>query len=142
MLVYYIGPEHRAPPISTSQTEPNTLLDDEIEEDEVEEVEEDESLSDDEIEEDDIVIDRDPAQKPDADYDKNDPPMAVGTIYLDQNAFKFALDTHATKYEFQYNNEKYDKSQYRVYYSGKDVGYRWRIHTTTLSDEVIVKVNF
>jgi hypothetical protein len=43
-----IGPEHRAPPIPTGQTEPNTLLDDEIEEDEVEEVEEDESLSDDE----------------------------------------------------------------------------------------------
>jgi hypothetical protein len=32
-----IGPEHRAPPILTSQTEPDTLLDDEIEGDEVEE---------------------------------------------------------------------------------------------------------
>jgi hypothetical protein len=26
--------------------------------------------------------------------------MAVGTIYLDMNAFKLALATHATKYEF------------------------------------------
>jgi hypothetical protein len=141
-----IGPEHRAPPIPTSQTEPDTLLDDvegdEVEEDEVEEVEEDESLSDDEIEEDDIVIDREPAQKPDAHYDKNDPPMAVGTMYSDQNAFKLALATHATKYEFQYNIEKCDKSRYRVYCSGKDVGCRWRIHTATLSDEVTVKVNF
>jgi hypothetical protein len=115
-----IGPEHRAPPIPTSQTEPNTLLDDGIEEDEVEEVE-DESLSDDEIDEDDIVIDREPAQKPDAHYDKNGPPMAVGTMYSDQNAFKLALATHATKYEFQYNIKKCDKSRYRVYCSGKDV---------------------
>jgi hypothetical protein len=132
-----IDPEHRAPLVLTSQTEPYTLL-----EDEVEEVEEDESLSDDEVGEDDIVIDREPAQKPDADYDKNDPPMAVGTMYSDQNAFKLALATHATKYEFQYNIEKCDKSQYSVYCSGKDEVCRWRIHTATLSDEVTVKVNF
>jgi hypothetical protein len=132
-----IDPEHRAPPIPISQTEPDTLL-----EDEVEEVEEDESLSDDEIKEDDIVIDREHARKLDADYDKNDPPVTVGTMYSDQNAFKLALATHATKYEFQYNIEKCDKSRYRVYCSGKDEGCRWRIFTATLSDEVTVKVNF
>jgi hypothetical protein len=118
-----IGP---APPIPTSQSEPDTLLDDEVEEDE--------------IEEDDIVTYREPSQKPDADYDKNDPPMAVGTMYSDMNAFKLALATHATKYEFQYNIEKSDKSRYRVYCSGKNVGCRWRIHTTLLSDQVIVKI--
>ena len=47
-----IGPEHPSPPIPTSQSEPDTLLDDK-----------DESLSDDEIEEDDIVTDREPPQK-------------------------------------------------------------------------------
>jgi hypothetical protein len=60
-------------------------------------------LFDDEIEEDGIVTDREPAQKLDAYYDKNDPAMAVDTMYSDQNAFKLALATHATKYEFQYN---------------------------------------
>ena len=129
-----IGPEHPAPPIPTSQCEPDTLLDDEVEEDE--------SLSDDEIEQYGIVTDREPPQKPDADYDKNDPPMAVGTMYSDMNAFKLALATHATKYEFQYKIEKNDKTRYRVYCSGHDVGCRWRIHTTTLSDEVTVQVNF
>lgn len=135
-----IGP---APPIPTSQSEPDTLLDDEVEEDEVEEddVEEDD-VEENEIEEDDIVTDREPSKKPDADYDKNDPPMAVGTMYSDMNAFKLALATHATKYEFQYNIEKSDKSRYRVYCSGKNVGCRWRIHTTLLSDQVTVKVNF
>ncbi|CAN6235687.1 unnamed protein product [Urochloa humidicola] len=124
-----IGPEHQAPPIPTSHS------DDEIEEDEV-----DESLSDDEIEEDDIVTDREPAKKPDAEYAKNDPPMAVGTMYSDMNAFKLTLATHATKYEFQYNIEKSDKSRYRVYCSGKNLGFRWRIHASTLSDKVTVKI--
>jgi hypothetical protein len=119
-----IGPEHGAPPIPTSETELDTMLDDEIEEDEVDEVEDYESLSDDEIEEDDIVTDREPPQKPDANYDKDDPLMAVGTMYSDQNAFKLALATHVTKYEFQYIIEKCDKSRYRVYCSGKNQGYR------------------
>jgi hypothetical protein len=68
--------------------------------------------------------------------------MAVGTIYLDMNAFKLALATHATKYEFQYNIEKCDKSRYRVYYSGKNVGCRWRMLTSTLGDKCTVKVIF
>jgi hypothetical protein len=137
-----ISPEHGAPPIPTSETEPDTMLDDEIEEDEIDEVEDYESLSGDEIEEDDIVTDREPPQKPDANYDKDYPPMAVGTMYSDQNAFKLALATHATKYEFQYIIEKCDKSRYKVYCSGKNQGCRWRIHAATLRDEVTVKVDF
>jgi hypothetical protein len=125
-----IGP---TPPIPTSQS-----LDDEVEEEEVEE----DDFWDDEIEKDDIVTDRDPPRKPDVDYDKNDSPMAVGTIYSDMNAFTLALATHATKYEFQYNIEKCDKSRYRVYCSGKDVGCRWRMLTSTLGDKCTVKVIF
>ncbi|CAO2145364.1 unnamed protein product, partial [Urochloa humidicola] len=71
--------------------------------------------------------------------DKNDPPMAVGTLYSDMNAFKLALASHATKHEFQYDIEASDKSRYRVYCSGKTVGCRWRIHASTLSDGVTVK---
>ncbi|CAO2143505.1 unnamed protein product, partial [Urochloa humidicola] len=33
-----------------------------------------------------------------------------------------------------------DKTRYRVYCSGKDVGCRWRIHASTLSDEVTVQI--
>jgi len=103
----------------------------------------DESDSDEEVEDvDDIVKDREPPQKPDANYDKKDPPMAVGTLYYDIGAFKLALATHATKYEFQYNIEKSDPTRHRVYCSGKNFSYRWRIHASTLNDGVTIKINF
>lgn len=66
--------------------------------------------------------------------------MAVATLYSDMDAFKLALASHATKYEFHYNIEASDKSRYRVYCSGKNVGCRWRAHASTLSDGVTVKV--
>ena len=90
---------------------------------------------------DEIVKDREPAPKPEADYDKLDPPMAVGTLYSDMAIFKLALASHAMKYEFQYEIEKSDKSRYRVYCSGKTVGYGWRLHAATLKDGT-VKVIF
>ena len=105
----------------------------------------DESSSDedDELEDiDEIVKDSEPPQKPEASYNKMYPPMAVGTLYSDMAAFKLALATHATKYEFHYNIETSDKSRYRVYCSGKNVDCRWRIHASTLQDEVTVKVIF
>jgi hypothetical protein len=34
------------------------------------------------------------------DYDKNDPPMAVGTIYPNMKEFKVALSQHAIKHDF------------------------------------------
>ena len=63
----------------------------------------DESSSDDEI-----IKDSEPPQKPEASYNKMDPPMAVGTLYSDMASFKLALATHATKYEFHYNIEASD----------------------------------
>jgi len=45
---------------------------------------------------------------PDADYDMKNPPMAVGTLYSNMNAFKLALATHAVKHEFHYNIEASD----------------------------------
>ena len=64
----------------------------------------DESSSDEEdgVEDiDEIVKDREHAQKPELNYDKNGPPMAVETLYSDMSAFKLVLASHATKYEFQ-----------------------------------------
>ena len=69
----------------------------------------DESFSDEEdiVEDiDEVVEDRLPPEKLDANYDKSDPPMAVGTLYSNMDAFKLALGSHATKYEFHYNIKK------------------------------------
>ena len=43
---------------------------------------------------------------PNVDYDKNDPPMAVGTMYPNMKEFKVALSQHAIKHEFKFNIEK------------------------------------
>jgi hypothetical protein len=138
-----LGPQHPVPPISEPSTNQREGDNSESEQS-YESDSDDDSLSDVQVEDlDDIVIDREPAQvvvKPEADYDKDDPPMAVGTLYSNMDAFKLALASHATKHEFQYNIEASDKSRYRVYCSGKTVGCRWRIHASTLLDRVTVKV--
>ena len=51
---------------------------------------------------------------PDVDYDKKDPPMLVGIMYSDMDAFKIALATHVVKHEFNYDIEKSDTGRYRV----------------------------
>ena len=66
--------------------------------------------------------------------------MAVGTLYSDMNAFKLALASHACLKEFHYNIEKSDPSRHRVYCSGHELGCKWRIHASTLTDGVTVKV--
>ena len=38
-----------------------------------------------------MVKDREPKHMPDVDYDKKDPPMSVGTMYSDMDAFKIFL---------------------------------------------------
>ena len=105
----------------------------------------DESFSDEEYEVEDIdevVKDREPPQKSDANYDKSDPPMAVGTLYSNMDAFKLALASHSTKYKFHYKIEKSDKTRHTVHCSGKNVGCRWRLHASILGDGVIVKAIF
>ena len=91
---------------------------------------------------DEVITDSLPPENPDANYDKSDPPMTVGTLYSNMDAFKLALASHATKYEFHYNIEKSDKTRHTVYWSGRDVGCRWRLHASTLGDRVTVKVIF
>ena len=123
------------------QKEPETSQSDECYDSESD----DESFSDEEdiVEDiDEVVEDRLPLEKSDANYDKSDPPMAVGTLYSNMDAFKLALGSHATKYEFHYNIKKSDKTRHTVYCSGKNVGCRWRLHASVLSDGVTVKVIF
>ena len=64
-----------------------------------------------------MVKDREPEHMPDIDYDKKDPPMLVGTMYSDMDAFKIALTTHDVKHEFNYDIKKSDTGRYRVNYS-------------------------
>jgi hypothetical protein len=39
-------------------------------------------------------------------YDKEDPPMTVGSMYPNMAEFKLALSQHAIKNEFEYNTER------------------------------------
>jgi hypothetical protein len=113
-----LGPQHPPPPkphtqggSSNREAESSSLDTD------------DESVSDDaEYEVDDMVKHRELEHMPNVDYDKRDPPMAVGTIYLDINSFKLALATHATKNEFHYIIEKSYTRRYRAYCKGWTLG--------------------
>jgi len=101
--------------------------DDETSDEEDEEVEIDES-SDEE------VADREPEQFPDVEYDKDDPPMTVGTIYPDMASFKIALASHAVKHEFNYEIDKSDTGRYTVHCSLRNEGCPWRLHASTSAD--------
>jgi hypothetical protein len=83
--------------------------------DDYSETDSDDETSDDKVEDiDDMVKDREPEQMPDVDYNKKDPPMSVGTVYSDMDAFKIALPTHAVKHEFNYDIDKSDTRRYRM----------------------------
>lgn len=145
-----LGPQyHPAPPNrSTGRKQREEEVEEEVEEEEEEEEDSsgDEMLSDsdanvDDVSDDEIVADRVPEPKPDAHYDKKDPPMSVGTIYSNMAAFKIALASHSAKHEYHYLIEKSDPGRYRVYCKYKDeFNCPWRIHASTLRDGVTVKV--
>jgi hypothetical protein len=88
----------------------------------------------------DMVKDSELRQMPDVDYDKKDPPMIEGTLYSNMDAFKIALASHAVKYEFNYDIETSEPGRYRVNCTFKSKGCRWRIHASTLKDDLTVKV--
>jgi hypothetical protein len=136
------GPQHPPP-------QPNPLIDSPIidacsddDSDDDSDVESDDE-SDEEIiieDMDDIVKDLEPRQMPDVDYDKKDPPMSEGTLYSNMDAFKIALASHAVKYEFNYDIETSEPGRYRVSCTNKSKGCKWRIHASTLKDDLTVKV--
>ena len=93
---------------------------------------------DDEVDE--IVNDRLPSDMHQVAYNKDDPPMEVGSIYPNMSEFKLALATHAIKKEFEYNIEKSEPGRYRAYCAGVEDGCNWRLHASTMSDKVTVQV--
>lgn len=126
------------------EKQPNVISDTDHAEDFDEEAEPDsesESLFDSDNEEDEMVKDYVPPNNPEIVYDKDDPPMTVGSIYPNMSSFKLALASNAIRNEFEYNIEKSEPGRYRVYCCGKMEGCRWRIHASTMGDELTVKVN-
>ena len=89
---------------------------------------------------DEIVKDRVPSHIPDVTYNKDDPPMKEGSIYPNMHEFKLALATHAIKNEFEYNIEKSEPGRYRVYCIGLVDGCKWRIHASTMDDNITIQV--
>jgi hypothetical protein len=74
-------------------------------------------------------------------YDKEDPPMTVGSIYSSIAEFKVALSQHAIKNEREFDREKNDPDRVRVHCSNKFKGCKWRVHASTLQDKVIVQAS-
>ncbi|WVZ52071.1 hypothetical protein U9M48_003164 [Paspalum notatum var. saurae] len=52
-------------------------------------------------------------------YDKEDPPMSVGSTYRNMEEFKLALAQHAVKNKFEYMIEKSEPSRFRAYCARK-----------------------
>jgi hypothetical protein len=63
---------------------------------------ESDSESDVEYEEEDGLIGKEPLPpRPVVAYDRNDPPMSVGSVYPNMKQFKLTLNHHAIKHEFE-----------------------------------------
>ena len=78
---------------------------------------------------------------PNIEYDKQDPPMNVGSTYPNMDEFKLALSQHAVKRQFEYNTEKSTPHRFRGYCKRKDEdNCPWRIHASTTDDMCTVVV--
>jgi hypothetical protein len=99
------------------------------------------SDSDEEYTEEDVLIGRDPLPPMSiVAYDKDDPPMSVGSIYPNIQEFRLALSQHAIKHEFDFNTGKSDQGRLRAYCSRKEEeGCKWRLHASTLKDNVTIR---
>ena len=101
----------------------------------------DETTKDIDAEVDETMKDTLPSHIPEVAYNKDDPPMEVGSIYPNISEFKLALATHAIKNEFEYNIEKSEPGKYRAYCTGHVDGCKWRIHVSrTKGDQTTVHV--
>jgi len=84
---------------------------------------------------------KDPNHGPHVEYDKEDPPMTVGSMYPNMAEFKLALSQHAIKNEFEYNTERSGPKRLRAYCSRKEAdNCPWRIHASTTADQITVMV--
>jgi hypothetical protein len=100
------------------------------------------SESDVEYEEEDGLIGQDPLPPvPIVAYDRDDPPMSVGSIYPNMAEFRLALSQHAIKYEFEFNTEKSDPERMIVHCSKrKEERCKWRLYAAIDKDGVSIKV--
>ncbi|WVZ90402.1 hypothetical protein U9M48_036708 [Paspalum notatum var. saurae] len=97
------------------------------------------SKSDEDYEEEDGLIGKDPLPPvPIVSYDKDDPPMSVGSMYPNMQQFRLALTQHAFKYEFEFDTEKSDLGRLRACCSRKEEERtEWKI-----KDKHKVEVNY
>jgi hypothetical protein len=100
------------------------------------------SESDVEYEEEDGLIGQDPLPPvPIVAYDRDDPPMSVGSIYPNMEEFRLTLSQHDIKYEFEFNIEKSDPERMRVYCLRKNEDKcKWRLYASADTDGVSIKV--
>ena len=73
-------------------------------------------------------------------YDKNNPPMDVGTIYPTMEDFKMAVRQYAINNEFDLGTEKSDKKRYRCFCKSSD-DCPWKINGTKHKEQSTVEVN-
>ena len=71
-------------------------------------------------------------------YDKDDPPMEVGSMYPNMAEFKMALRTHAVKRQFIVVAEKSESSRFRGFCLGE--GCPWAIVARIMQDGKSVRV--
>ena len=94
-----------------------------------------------ELEDDQELVGHEAEHIPNREYNKEDPPMVVGSTYPSMAEFKIALSQHAIKREFEYNTEKSAPSRFRAYCSRREEdNCPWRLHASTTDDMCTVVV--
>ena len=84
---------------------------------------------------------KDPNHGPHVEYDKEDPPMIVGSMYPNMVEFKLDLSQHVIKNEFEYNTVRSGPKRLRPYCSRKEAdNCPWRIHASTTADRITVMI--
>jgi hypothetical protein len=73
-------------------------------------------------------------------YDKNNPPMEVGTVYPSMEEFKMAVRQFAINNEFDLGTEKSDKHRYRCYCKSS-ADCPWKINGIKHKEQKTVEVN-
>uniref|UniRef100_A0A0E0KDQ5 Transposase MuDR plant domain-containing protein n=1 Tax=Oryza punctata TaxID=4537 RepID=A0A0E0KDQ5_ORYPU len=81
-----------------------------------------------------VVSDEVPAD-PELVWDRDDPPMEVGTKYPSMNEFRMAVKQHAIVHEFELETKKSDKDRFRGRCSA--IGCPWKIRAKTQADKTI-----
>ena len=110
-------------------------------EDEDEDEDELEIESGTELEDDQELVGHEAEHIPNREYNKEDPPMVVGSTYPSMAEFKIVLSQHAIKREFEYNTEKSAPSRFRAYCSRREEdNCPWRLHASTTDDMCTVVV--